>query len=279
LPAPGTQAWQFTLTPYAWLIGANGSLTARGHTADFDVSIWDAFDSGSSGVSLDSILALMGSFEARKGRFSFFTDAVWGDLGFGGQYQQSSSPFKRLPNATVKVNANADLNYEQTIVQTGVTYEVAKWSGAGGSFTALDVMGSARYWNLDTAISLDVSGAVNADFERLGLRVNRSGSRATARSGTLEWVDPVVGARLRHQMASGSELSLIGDIGGFGAGSDFSWQAIGVYGFDVMCFGTPIHTVVGYRALSVDYSEDGKFGKKELDAIQHGPLLGVKLDW
>ena len=34
-------------------------------------------------------------------------------------------------------------------------------------------------------------------------------------------------------MASGAELTLIGDVGGFGAGSDFSWQTVATYGFDV----------------------------------------------
>ena len=41
--------------------------------------------------------------------------------------------------------------------------------------------------------------------------------------------------------------------GGFGAGSDFSWQVVGTYGFDIHCFGTPLHTVIGYRALAVDF--------------------------
>jgi hypothetical protein len=279
-PVPAPNAWQFNFTPYAWLIGANGSISARGHTVDFDVSIWDIFDSGDSGVELDSLIALMGYFEARRGRFSFFTDAVWGDIDVSGDYQRSGSPFSRLPNVTVKVKANARVDYEQTIVQSGFTYEIARWPNSGGQgFTSLDLMGSARYWNFDTAISLDVSGAIKADFQRLGLRVNRSASRAVARSGTLEWVDPVVGARLRHQMSSGSELTLVGDVGGFGAGSEFSWQAVATYGFDVNCFGTPLHTVIGYRALAVDFSENGRFGKNALDVVQHGPLMGVSFRW
>lgn len=80
-------------------------------------------------------------------------------------------------------------------------------------------------------------------------------------------------------MASGAELTLIGDVGGFGAGSDFSWQAVATYGFDVNCFGTPLRTVVGYRALAVDYSENGRFGKNGLDLVQHGPVIGVRIRW
>jgi hypothetical protein len=72
---------------------------------------------------------------------------------------------------------------------------------------------------------------------------------------------------------------LLGDIGGFGAGSEFSWQAVATYGFDLNCFGTPLHTVIGYRALAVDFSENGRFGKNELDVVQHGPVMGVTFKW
>ena len=102
---------------------------------------------------------------------------------------------------------------------------------------------------------------------------------AVSRSGDLEWVDPVVGARIRHQFASGSEFNLLGDVGGFGAGSEFSWQAVATYGFDVNAFGTTMRSVVGYRALSVDYSENTQHGKSGLDWIQHGPILGVAFRW
>ena len=149
------------------------------------------------------------------------------------------------------------------------------------------VLGGARYWNQELDISLRVAGTltadVQADFKRLGLSVRRSVKRsaatAIARSGDLEWVDPFVGGRIRHQIAPDKELMLEGDVGGFGAGSDFSWQVVGTYGFDVHCFGTPLHTVIGYRALAVDYSENGRFGRNDLDFVEHGPVMGVKLRW
>jgi hypothetical protein len=140
-------------------------------------------------------------------------------------------------------------------------------------------MGSARYWNQDVDLSLRLTGTLNVDLRELGLKLQRSRHVAIARSGDLEWVDPVVGARIRHQIAPGRELTFIGDVGGFGAGSEFSWQAVATYGFDVNCFGSPLHTVIGYRALAVDFSEDGKFGKNAIDVVQHGPVLGVTFNW
>ena len=228
-----------------------------------------------------------------------FTDVVWADLTFDGERRfdinrtVSGNPFARLPdfNVTIKGNldikANAQVDYQSTIVQSGVAYEIAKWGTSPASYTALDVLGGARYWNQELDISLRVAGTltadVQADFKRLGLSVRRSVKRsaatAIARSGDLEWVDPFVGGRIRHQITADKELMLEGDVGGFGAGSDFSWQVVGTYGFDVHCIETPVHIVIGYRALAVDFSENGRFGKNGVDDVQHGPVVGVKFRW
>jgi hypothetical protein len=53
----------------------------------------------------------------------------------------------------------------------------------------------------------------------------------------------------------------------------------GTYGFVVNCLGQPLHMVLGYRALAVDYSENGRFGKDGLDFVQHGPVMGVTFNW
>jgi hypothetical protein len=284
--------WKFSFTPYGWFTGVNGNVTARGHTVDVDESFIEIAEKS------DSFAALMGYFEARKGRWGLFTDALWADLGFPGHLNYdinrsvSGNPFARLPDfkATIKgnlkINGNAQLDYQEAIVQSGVFYEVAKW-GDSASYTALDVMGSARYWNQDVDLSLRVRGAltaeVQADFRRVGLDLKRKvkGARAVAvaRASDLEWVDPVVGGRMRHQFASGSEFNLEGDVGGFGAGSEFSWQAVATYGFDVNVFNTTMRSVVGYRALSVDYHQEGAHGRSGLDWMQHGPVLGVAFRW
>jgi hypothetical protein len=111
------------------------------------------------------------------------------------------------------------------------------------------------------------------------LQIEFERALAGANSGDMEWVDPFIGARIRHEFGGGQILTLVADVGGFGAGSDFSWQTIGTFAFDVNCLGTPINTVVGYRALAVDYSEDGAFGDNGMDLIEHGPILGLNLRW
>ena len=272
-PAPPASKWDFSFTPYGWMINVDGDVTARGHTADINKNFFQLVDES------DSLLAWMSYFEARRGRLALFTDVVWMDLGFPGKFQAQRSPLARFPGVVVSVRANAQLDYQQTIIQSGVAYEVARWESAPGSYTALDVLGSARYWNQDVDLSLHLTGTLTADLERLGLKLKRSGRVAVARADDLEWVDPVVGGRIRHQIAPGKDLRLEGDIGGFGAGSQFSWQVVGVYAFHTALFGVPLHADLGYRALSVDYSERGRHGKDGLDVLQHGPVMGVTFNW
>jgi hypothetical protein len=168
--APPQAGWELSLTPYGWMINVNGDVTARGHTTDVNQDFFQIVEKS------DSLLAWMSFFEARKGRFSIFTDLVWMDLGFPGRFQFTKSPLGRFDRATLDVRGKAQLDYQSTIIQSGVTYEIARWQGAAPDrFTALDVMGSARYWNQDVDISLRLTGTLTVDLERLGL--NRSRGR------------------------------------------------------------------------------------------------------
>ncbi len=327
-PEPNT--WEFSFTPYGWMTSVNGDFTARGHRVSVDEGFFAIVDKS------DSLMALMGYFEARKGRLGIFTDIVWEDLGFPGRGQndfqrgRSGDPLARFPNLNFTADSNlrttsrAQLDYESTIIQSGAAFEIAKWTNAS-SQTAFDLLGGARYWNqnVDAAVNLTGNLTINATasatfdpravaraaLQQRGFTLDRKGARlleraiqkrfgpgktitvsrseqinlegvvARAKSGDLEWVDPFIGGRLRHSFGGDKELTVEGDVGGFGVGSDFSWQVVATYGFDVNCFGTPIHTVVGYRALAVDYSERSPYGDNALDFIQHGPVMGVKLRW
>jgi len=64
-----------------------------------------------------------------------------------------------------------------------------------------------------------------------------------------------------------------GDIGGFGAASDFTWNVQGGIGYH---FNKTWSAHMQYKALSVDYDND-KTGTNSFayDTITHGPLLGV----
>ena len=62
------------------------------------------------------------------------------------------------------------------------------------------------------------------------------------------------------------------DLGGFGIGSDFTWQANvnAVYSFNEK---TAI--IFGYRIIDLDYDDDDAAGEFELDAATRGPIAGL----
>lgn len=102
--------------------------------------------------------------------------------------------------------------------------------------------------------------------------------RATERSGSVDWVDPFVGMRLRNQLGPNEELMIRADFGGFGAGSDFSWQVLATYNWQMCVLGGHVlDGYVGYRALSVDYSQGSGTSRYEYDDLQQGPVIGSTL--
>ena len=135
--APVSSGWEFRVTPYAWAPSVNGDVTVRGQMVDIDMSFWDLFDSGDSKAELDSLLALMGYVEVRKGPLGIYGDVVWGNFDFSGGAVSQRNPIADL---NVSARARADLGYEITMTEGGVTYEVANWGGTSSS-TALDLLG------------------------------------------------------------------------------------------------------------------------------------------
>jgi hypothetical protein len=260
-PPPGNTAplmpeWSFRFVPYGWLISMNGTQTVRGRSVKVDASFIDVVEKS------DTLVPFMGDFEARRGPFSIFADLVWLKVGFDGGTVRSRS---LAPGVTGILGASLGLDVETAILEGGATYEVARWGAL-----AVDVLGGVRYWHQKADLSLGLGAALDTgDLEVIGFR-------AIARSCSVDWVDPLIGARLRYAVAPGHDLFLRGDIGGFGAGSQFSWQAIAGYSFDFAAYqGVTFSGVVGYRALYVDYSKGEGRQRYEFDMLQHGPVLGI----
>jgi hypothetical protein len=92
------------------------------------------------------------------------------------------------------------------------------------------------------------------------------------------WVDPLVGMRWMWHFADRWTLIVNGDIGGFGIGTDFSWQAGALLNWQPF---KHVSFVAGYRALYQDYDDDtlGTPSFFDMEATYHGPLLGVSFSW
>lgn len=253
-------AWSFRFVPYGWLIALNGTQTVRGRSARVNASFPDIVEKS------DTLVALMGNFEARRGPFALYGDLVWTRIGFESENVRTRAP---APGVTTTVGRSLGLDIEMATLEVGAAYEVAR-SGP----LALDVLGGVRYWHQKADLSFESVRTVEVGDLEL------AGGLAFARSGSVDWLDPVIGARVRYAVAPGHELFLRGDVGGFGVGSTFSWQAVGGYGFDFGTYnGVTVSGVIGYRALSVDYAQGEGRRRYAFDMIQHGPILGVSLRW
>lgn len=260
--SPLSSQWTLNVTPYGWLTFINGNATVKGRTADFDIDPIELLR------HLDGV-PFMGYAEARSGPLGLYTDIVYAPLGIDAHRSRSLD--------RVTLDASLGLDITQAIIEAGAVYEIARWSWGGlrgpdtsANYTAVDLLAGARYWHQDAELNLSLT----ATLDVAGLTSSRG--RAVAREGSVDWVDPLVGLRFRHQLAPGQELLLRGDVGGFDAGSQFSWNVIGTYSFQIgVYYGATVSGVLGYRALSVDFVKSSGIGRYEFDAVQHGPILGL----
>ena len=252
--------WQFEMAPYAFLPNITGDMTVAGNTVSLDLSIADLLD-----IAFDGGLNFVWTsyMEARRGRFSAYMDIYYIDV----LIDQSLT----LTNPPVGVAVSAD--YKSATVEGGVGYQIYKSSGdpiglkdggeMGGRMTSVDLIAGFRWWYQELGLNIDADGPGPEGI-------------SVARSGDIDWIDPIVGMRVRHQIDSKRSFNFKGDIGGFGVNSDFAWQLIATYNHEWRTTnGRTWSGMIGYRALSTDYSE-GDFG---YDLTQHGPVMGLSLKW
>ena len=113
----------------------------------------------------------------------------------------------------------------------------------------LDVFGGMKVWSVETDISFN--GGLLAGVER---------------DDSATWVDAVVGLRGNYFFTQEIYLTGWGLVGGGGA--DLDWDVGLGLGYK---FNDTISAVAGYRALGVDYENDGFV----FDVVQQGPIIGV----
>ena len=267
-PVPAYSAWRYEITPYAWLPSLNGSSTIKGHTTDIDASFFGDLIHRKIPKQL---FGLMTAFEARNDRFAIIGDFTYLKLGASKSGSRSETLDPRL---TLAAGATFETTINMIITELAGAYEFARWGSPAGSATSVDIYAGGRLWWQEAEASLNVDATLTALLPRRTFTLN--GTRAVANSGDVTWVDPLVGLRLRHQFMPGQELTLSGDVGGFGVGSEFSWQAVGAYRFTfAQAYGATWSGMLGYRALYVDYSKGSGDTLYQFDMLQHGPIAGI----
>jgi hypothetical protein len=118
----------------------------------------------------------------------------------------------------------------------------------------------------------------------IGVRLNNISmaaniSRNAVGGGTTElvnaensefWVDPVFIARFSETINDTWQFQFRGDFGGFGIGSDFTWQLQGSVGYR---FSKLFQTTIGYRIIGMDYDKGSGADRFRYNMDTSGPMI------
>jgi opacity protein-like surface antigen len=268
--APKLGNWRIKATPYMWAMGTNGSITVRDQTVGADTTLIDAITNSAAFP-----IAFMGRVDINNGRWS-----AYGDLAFVQLRFQDSLLNLRSPTADVlfALSGNGHLRQTLGIGEAGVGYEIARLkqtTSSPESFTAFDAYAGTRYGYLGANLNVTALGVVGSQL------LNEQGIAVLQRNvtGKIWWLDPVIGLRMRYSSGDGDHFEMRGDIGGFGVGSNFSWQTYGGWSHDFEYRGVKFAGLVGYRALSIYVSKYINGRKNGFDEILHGPVTGVSFSF
>jgi hypothetical protein len=242
LASPARAAdWEFSLAPYLWGAGLEGTLEAERVSADVDIpfsDIWDNLDAG-----------VLTQFEARRGRFSLASNLVYLKL----------SPDAERPRSPLLPVASPGSFRVRAVVQQGIlelrpAWEVAAFEPAEGARLALDLGPGARVMWLDQHLHVALRpGVPVGPFSR---RFDESNA----------WVDLLAAARVRARFGERLGLTVAGDYGGFdlGSSSHRTWSLLGVFTYRL---GEHWDLALGWRTLELE--------RGAADIEMAGPLVGA----
>lgn len=191
------------------------------------------FDEGLSDVLADLDSAFFLSGYARFDRI-----VVLGDIS-----ASRSSRDARVPVLGLPVKGRV----EQRSITLAAGYRVLQQPAL-----SIDVLGGLRHWRFEAGARTPLPGLAG-DID-------------------LAFTDPILGARTNIRLADRWSLIAHADLGGFGAGSDVTAQAVATVNWQAS---DALFLSLGYRHLYLDYDDDGR----AFDVHFSGPLAGVTLQF
>jgi hypothetical protein len=196
---PSAESWQFAVTAYGYLPQISG-------TAHFPVPGAGSFDVNQSDLINNLKMAFMGAFDAHYGRWGFFTDVLYLDVG---RRNTNVHDFTiggiGIPAATT---SDVSIDLKSWIVNAVGEYRVVSQGGS-----TLDVVGGLRYLSLKERLEWNFTGSLGSLPE-------------AARSGNEEIssniIDGIVGVKGQLRGDGGWFMPFYLDVGTGGA--RFTWE-------------------------------------------------------
>jgi hypothetical protein len=183
---------------------------------------------------------LLGAVEARRNRILTTIDMLYLRLG-----DDRAVPFPGLEESTANLTATVFI----LTPKVGIRLLNEKKLKA-------DFLTGIRYWHFGESLQ----------FTPFVPFLNFSKSQ--------NWVDPLVGGRIEAGLSRKTVVTLAGDVGGWGTGSQLEYQVVGLLGYKLK----PNMTLQGgYRYLYFDYQRSGA-ADAILKTAMSGVVLGVTLN-
>lgn len=247
---PAADRWTFAVSPYLWLPNVDGTLK---YNAPPGASGRPEVSAGPNDYLENLDFALMLAGEARKGKWSIFTDAVYLDFG----KEKSAVRSVDFGGSVIGTNLN-------TSTQTSL--KGLQWTLAAGytavqtSAVMLDVIAGFRYLGVEVTTDWQLTAAVSGP----GAGQTFPASGSVSESPDI-W-DAIVGVRGRVRLGESPWFVPYHLDVGTGS-SSITWQGLAgiAYAFK---WGD---AVLAYRHLFYDQSDDKLFQ----DFSFSGPALGV----
>jgi hypothetical protein len=179
-------------------------------------------------------IGLMGVVEPRYKRIVMPLDIMWIRLGSD----------RALPNTPGQGVAN--LHATEFFLSQKIGYRLID-----SEKVKIDALAGFRYWYFGESLSFTTN------------TLNFSGSQS--------WVDPLVGGRITGILTPKMGVTVGGDVGGWGVGSQIDYQAFGLLGYRIK---PALALQAGYRYL---YFDRRRASGAYLDVATSGVLFGVSI--
>jgi len=222
-------------TPEGWNFAISPYVWMAAMSGDMTIGQRSAGSTASFGDLLGDLrFGVMGAAEVRFGRFGVVADLMYLDLQSG-------------------VNLPADRAFsggQATLRSTTLTLE-AMYRVVDEQQGWLDIGAGIRPWWVDP-----------------GLRLNAGALPGRTLGTSVNWTDPIIAMRGHVRLGQQFGLTVYGDIGGFGAGSQLTWQVMGTIDWNAT---QNLTARAGWRYMAVDFQN----GRASFDLTINGPILGL----